>query len=107
MTVKLAPGKFYKSRDGEVWCCFRVREDMPEHAQADCVRVEDHRVEYFYADGRYDGGGKREHTLVAECGPKGEGPRRCACGAFILFGGPLRGSGAWHEVGACGSSGGS
>jgi hypothetical protein len=64
--MKLKPGKFYVSRDGETWCCFRVNGERREHAEADCIRVSDCRVEYFYADGRYDEAGKREHTLTGE-----------------------------------------
>lgn len=64
--MQLVPGKFYVARDGGIWCCFNVNRNKPEHAMADCVRVTDHRVEYFFLDGRYDSGGKREHTLVKE-----------------------------------------
>lgn len=66
--MRLAAGSFYRSRDGEVWCCWRVRPNAfaEAHASADCIRVSDGRVEYFYLDGRYDSGGKREHTLVEE-----------------------------------------
>jgi hypothetical protein len=63
-TVKLEPGGFFQSRDGETWCCFKVDEKKPVHAQANCIRVADERVEYFFLDGRYDEAGKREHTLV-------------------------------------------
>lgn len=64
--MKLQLGKFYRSRAGDIWCCYRVRPEQPEHAAADCVRVNDGRVEYFYLDGRYDSAGKREHTLIKE-----------------------------------------
>ena len=61
----LEPGKFYRSRAGETWCCYRVNPNAPVQAVADCIRVNDGRTEYFYADGRYDGDGIREHCLVA------------------------------------------
>jgi hypothetical protein len=64
--VILVPGHFYRSRNSEVWCCFSLDEKKQKHCQADCVRVSDHRVEYFYVDGRYDGAGQREHTLISE-----------------------------------------
>ena len=62
----LRPGKFYQAKDGEIWCCYRVRDNAAEHCKADCIRVSDSRVEYFFLDGRYDSAGKREHTLVKE-----------------------------------------
>lgn len=69
----LTPGHFYKSRAGDVWCCFRVSPEARLHAQADCVAVEGSgRSEYFYRDGRYDAEGKSDLTLVEECGPRGE-----------------------------------
>lgn len=61
---KLIPGHFYRSWDGEAWCCFKVTGSAKPHHQAHCVRVSDARVEYFYLDGRYDSEGKREHCLV-------------------------------------------
>lgn len=66
--MRLEAGHFYKAKNGETWCCWRVRENAfaEEHASADCIRVSDGRVEYFYADGRYDGHGVREHCLVEE-----------------------------------------
>lgn len=67
--LQLQPGKFYRDRDGGKWCCYRVRENPEPHAAADCIRVSDSRIEYFYSDGRYDGGGKRRETLVEECEP--------------------------------------
>ena len=65
-TLVLTPGKFYRSRDGHVWCCFKLSPFEPEQARARCVRVDDDRVEYFFGDGRYDSTGVREHTLVEE-----------------------------------------
>jgi hypothetical protein len=65
-TIMLVAGKFYKSRDGELWCCFKVDMEAGKHCQARCIRIDDERVEYFYLDGRYDESGKREHTLVKE-----------------------------------------
>lgn len=66
--LALKPGKFYRARDGHIWCCFNVNRTQPAHAQAWCVRVDsahrEHRVEYFFLDGRYDEAGKREHTLI-------------------------------------------
>jgi hypothetical protein len=68
--VILTPGKFYLARNGERWCCFSVAEHAPEHARAHCVNVRSKEVEYFYVDGRYDGGGLREHCLVSETGAR-------------------------------------
>lgn len=67
--ITLEAGKFYKARDGSEWCCFKVDLDKPAHCQACCIKVEGKRVEYFYLDGRYDGEGKREHTLIEEVLP--------------------------------------
>jgi hypothetical protein len=64
--VKLEPGHFYTSRNGETWCCYKTNEGRQAHSEAYCVRVSDGRVEYFFADGRYDEKGEREHTLVSE-----------------------------------------
>lgn len=61
---KLTPGLFYRSVDGEAWCCFKVTGSAKLHHQAHCIRVSDARVEYFYLDGRYDADGKREHCLI-------------------------------------------
>ena len=61
----LEPGKFYRSRADETWCCYRVDTLGPVQAQAWCIRVSDGRTEYFFADGRYDEDGVREHCLVA------------------------------------------
>ena len=69
--LRLIPGRFYRSRTGAVWCCFGLDPEKSEHAQADCVRVSDGRIEYFFPDGRYDEAGKREHTLIAEVSPDG------------------------------------
>lgn len=65
-SVRLVPGHFYRSRNEELWCCFAVDLSRSDHCQADCIRVSDHRVEYFFVDGRYDRRGGREHTLVSE-----------------------------------------
>lgn len=66
--LELIPGRFYLSKCGETWCCYLVWKDRigDEHCQARCVRLYDGRTEYFYKDGRYDTGAKREHTLVRE-----------------------------------------
>lgn len=65
--MKLEIGKFYVSKDQNVWCCFRISENVREpQAAAWCIRVDDCRVEYFYLDGRYDSKSEREHTLVME-----------------------------------------
>ena len=64
--LKLEPGKFYLSKDNEIWCCYRIDESKPDHCQADCIRTSDSRVEYFYLDGRYDFDGMREHSLIKE-----------------------------------------
>lgn len=62
--LKLEPGKFYRARNGYVWCCYRVRPGAEKQARASCIQVEDAREEYFYEDGCYDTKGDREHTLV-------------------------------------------
>lgn len=62
--MKLGAGKFYVSRDGFVWCCYKIDPSAEAHAFAHCIRVTDQREEYFYEDGRYDSKGEREHTLV-------------------------------------------
>lgn len=67
--LKLQPGKFYKSRVNDTWCCFKVCPDFEKHCQAYCIRLADHAVEYFYIDGRYEETGKREHCLVKEVEP--------------------------------------
>lgn len=64
--VRMFAGRFYRSKDGDIWCCFKVDPTRPEHCQASCIRVDDARVETFYADGRYDDAGQREHTLVMQ-----------------------------------------
>jgi len=79
--VKLQAGHFYKSRRGDVWCCFRVDEERPatggtsgnEHCRAFAIECSGAtRVEYFFLDGRYDRAGKRERTLLTECTPTGK-----------------------------------
>lgn len=65
-TLVLRPGKFYRAKNGALWCCYRVDNEAPEHAKADCVAVNSGRTEYFFLDGRYDSGGTREHCLVEE-----------------------------------------
>lgn len=64
--LSLYPGRFYKARNGEVWCCVSLELFREEHAQARCVKIQSERTEYFYRDGRYDTAGLREHTLVEE-----------------------------------------
>lgn len=66
--LKLEPGKFYRAKNGAIWCCFRVDPIVTgrEHCHVKCVEIETSRVEYFYSDGRYDHAGKREHTLIEE-----------------------------------------
>jgi len=64
--MKLEPGHFYESRGGDVWCCYKSDLKAEKHCCAYCVRVSDGRIEYFFADGRYDEAGKREHTLLRE-----------------------------------------
>lgn len=67
--LKLTPGRFYRAKNGDIWCCYRVRKNDPEHAAAWCVNTATSRIEYFYRDGRYDEAGKREHTLIEEVSP--------------------------------------
>jgi hypothetical protein len=64
--MKLEPGKFYRSKCGETWCCFKTTILGEPQARAHCIRISDTRTEYFYEDGRYDSAGEREHTLVEE-----------------------------------------
>lgn len=64
--LQLRVGRFYRAKNGAVWLCYRRQRWRPVQAQADCINVETSQVEYFFADGRYDEGGDREHTLVAE-----------------------------------------
>lgn len=64
--MKLEAGKFYIAKDGFVWCCFQIDMRREVHARANCIRVLDSRIEYFYLDGRYDTHGEREHTLTEE-----------------------------------------
>lgn len=64
--MQLQPGKFYVARDGSIWCCYRVNKNKQVQAQADCVCVDNDRLEYFFIDGRYDSSGRRELTLIKE-----------------------------------------
>jgi hypothetical protein len=64
--LTLTPGLFYKSKNNQLWCCFNVDMTKEIHAQADCIRLFDERIEYFYIDGKYDSEGKREHTLIKQ-----------------------------------------
>jgi hypothetical protein len=70
MALRLKPGKFYSTKMGAIWCCFKIEYAAEPHCQAFCIEVATHRIEYFYLDGRYDSKGIREHTLVREA----EGP---------------------------------
>ena len=70
--LRLEPGKFYKSRSADVWCCYRVGDAMP--CLAHCIRTRDDRREYFYLDGRYDIDGLSAHCLVTEVLPPREDP---------------------------------
>lgn len=65
--MKLQLGRFYSSRRGDVWCCFKIdaRARTSGHA-ARCVRVLDSRVETFFIDGRKEETGEDQNTLVAE-----------------------------------------
>lgn len=62
----LLPGHFYRSYEGNLWCCFKIAGGADQHAQAYCVEVNSHRVEYFYLDGRYDKDGKRSECLIED-----------------------------------------
>jgi len=62
--LTLKPGRFYESRDGEQWLCYRLDLEAREHCQAYCIRVRDGRQEYFYLDGRYDLEGKTDVCLI-------------------------------------------
>jgi hypothetical protein len=64
--MRLELGKFYESKDGNRWCCFKVNENAPSHAAAYCVNIETNKVEYFYLDGRYDEYGIDNYTLIKE-----------------------------------------
>ena len=70
--MKLAAGKFYVSRNGLVWCCFKVDPRAEEHTYAHCIRIYDSRIEYFFQDGRYERKGTDEHTLVRRLMINGE-----------------------------------
>lgn len=67
--MRLQLGRFYSSRRGDVWCCFKVdartRGGNPA-AAARCVRLLDDRVETFYVDGRKTATGDDANTLVSE-----------------------------------------
>ena len=62
----LTPGKFYKAKDGSVWCCFRVWSTDSEYAQADCVQIRTSQIECFFLDGRYDREGLHKLNLIQE-----------------------------------------
>ena len=64
--LRLQPSKYYLDKEGSSWCCFKIDLNAPMQAQAWCVKVKTHEVEYFYLDGRYDEKGGREKTLVKE-----------------------------------------
>jgi hypothetical protein len=64
--LRLKSGHFYVDRGGYVWCCYQIDTQAPPEGQAECIRVDGSRKEYFYIDGRYDLKGEREHTLVRE-----------------------------------------
>lgn len=68
LSFYLKPGRFYRAKSGDIWCCFRVNRSKPIHCVADCILTtgNSERVEYFYLDGRYDGNDNREHCLIEE-----------------------------------------
>lgn len=56
--VKLAPGHFYKSRDGARWCCivadeFNAGSQIGDDFRWKCVCLDDSRISWFREDGRY------------------------------------------------------
>lgn len=64
--LRLKAGKFYKSKYGDIWCCFSVNKNNESHRVAYCVNVYTHLIEHFYIDGRYDVGGSMAHCLIEE-----------------------------------------
>jgi hypothetical protein len=68
MTLK--QGHLYKDKQDSLWCCFFIRSKDPNnHMAADCIRVDDKRIEYFYLDGRYDEEDRSKMCLVKEVTP--------------------------------------
>lgn len=57
-------GKFYRSKDGQVWCCFRARSLREIYVQSYCVRLSDDSINYFLDDHSFDLGGEIEDELV-------------------------------------------
>jgi hypothetical protein len=66
--ILLRPGRFYRARNGTVWCCFKIDLERSEDAQATCVLAGPHRpvVEFFFLDGRFDAAGEHDHALIEE-----------------------------------------
>lgn len=67
--LSLKPGRFYKDRAGNLWCCY----DYFGKDQVICVAVRSsrggrirERTETFFNDGRYDVTGTRDFCLVKE-----------------------------------------
>lgn len=66
-------GKFYRSTDGQIWCCFRSRplvKSYGTHTQSYCVRVSDCHHTYFLDDRGFGESEDVEHLLVEEVDPK-------------------------------------
>lgn len=57
-------GKFYKSKEGDVWCCYKARPLRGLYVQSWCVRLKDDFVNYFLDDHSFDPGGEIESELV-------------------------------------------
>jgi hypothetical protein len=58
--VQLRAGKFYRARNGSIWCCFQY-----QHPNYLCVRTSDNVVAAFEPDGRMPmDSGLAENTLV-------------------------------------------
>jgi len=61
MKIVLVPGKFYVTKNNEIWCCFDFDPAKKESAQAQCVRT-DGKVKSFSSDGRCKGS---KNTIVS------------------------------------------
>lgn len=61
--IELEAGRLYESRNGQVWCCFKIDQGR---AQARCIRVFDERLSWFELDGRLGFAGVGPHSLYRE-----------------------------------------
>lgn len=68
---KLQPvlGKFYRAQDGGVWCCFRAKplvKAYGTHTQSMCIRVTDHKINYFLDAKSFDDGEEIDDVFVEQ-----------------------------------------